>query len=456
MGLTAFSVSLWLSTTASSEQLPALVGDKAWDAGAIVDATSHHDFGLTRDSGVDQGWTIALSPDGAWVWNAGDGVSRVDYRPPAPAGTVADGQWHLLAFTVDPTAAAATLYLDGVTVAIYSLAGIGEVRSGSLPVVASRIGNAQIQIQQLRVEEGVITADELRQRWYDRTGHVVIERMSVEPVSRLRVMAWNIWHGGRRDGNQEGLAATMAAIQAVRADIVLMQETYGSGAHIAAGLGFHYYLRSSNLSIMSRFPIRETHNLYEPFRFGGVTVELSPGQYVALFSLWIHYLPDYGARMKDMSTPVIASELIAEERQTRGREIEEILALLKPHLATSHETPVIVAGDFNSPSHLDWSHETRKKHRDLVVDWPVSRSMADAGFIDAFRVLHPDPTTAPGYTWSPRFTEAWKDRIDFVYLHGPRLVPSAATVADEQVPRWPSDHAAVVVDVQVQPEASGR
>ncbi len=72
MGLTAFSVSLWLSTTASSEQCPALVGDKAWDSGAMVDATSHHDFGLTLDSGVDRGWTIPVSPVRAWVWDAGD------------------------------------------------------------------------------------------------------------------------------------------------------------------------------------------------------------------------------------------------------------------------------------------------------------------------------------------------------------------------------------------------
>ena len=72
------------------------------------------------------------------------------------------------------------------------------------------------------------------------------------------------------------LEPTIEAIRASGADVVTMQETYGSGAHIAAGLGFHYYLRSSNLSVMSRFPIVDVHRLGPAFRFGGVTIELRP------------------------------------------------------------------------------------------------------------------------------------------------------------------------------------
>jgi hypothetical protein len=231
-----------------------------------------------------------------------------------------------------------------------------------------------------------------------------------------------------------------------------MQETYGSGAHIAAGLGFHYYLRSSNLSVLSRYPIRETHELYDPFRLGGATLELSEDQRLHLFSLWIHYLPDYGGRMKDVDTEVSAELLLAEEMKTRGREIDEILELLAPLLRQSDTVPVIVAGDFNSPSHLDWTESTRSRHRDLVVQWPVSGAMARAGFTDAFRHLHADALSDPGYTWSPRFEQAWKDRIDYVYLHGARLTPVAARVHDEQSPRWPSDHAAVVVDVTIDTE----
>ncbi|MBT7859880.1 MAG: hypothetical protein HN712_06180 [Gemmatimonadetes bacterium] len=454
MGTAAFTVSLWLSTTATSDSLPALVSDKPWDTGQIVDVTSHHDLGVTRDSGVEPGWAIALDPHGAWVWNAGDGEARVDYRPPIPAGYIADGEWHLLAFSVDQNAAEARLYLDGANVAIFSLAGLGTIRGPSPAVVTEQIGGESVQVKDLCIEDGVVGIEQIRQRWQNRGGpdrgeQAIAEGLASEPVRHLRVMAWNIWHGGRRDGDQDGLTATIAAIQAAGADVVAMQETYGSGAHIAAGLGYSYYLRSSNLSIMSRYPIRATHDLYEPFRLGGVTLELSPGQHLKLFSLWIHYLLDYGSRMKDLADPLTTASLVEEEMQTRGREIEEILALLRSHIDHSDRVPVIVAGDFNSPSHLDWGPDTAAEHRDLVVDWPVSRSMAAAGFVDAFRAVHPDPVQKPGRTWSPRFTEAWKDRIDFVYLHGPKLTPCAAAVHDQQDPRWPSDHAAVVVDVDL-------
>ncbi len=445
----AFTVSLWLCTTATSTQLRAIVSDNDWDGGDLTDVTSHHDFGMTRSSGSQAGWTVALSPDGAWVWNVGDGEGRLDYRPPADGGIVADGNWHMLAFSIDPDAAQARLYRDGVNVATYSLSDLGDVRSGADAVAATRIGDSDVQIEDLRIEPGVVDGAQIRQRWQDRAGHRVDEGLSPEPVTSLRVMAWNIWHGGRRDGDEAGLQATIDAIRTSGADVVAMQETYGSGAHIAAGLGYHFYLRSSNLSIMSRYPIRQTHALYEPFRFGGVTIELSPGQLLNLFSLWIHYLPDYGGRMKDLDTPVSVALLLEEEMQTRGREIEEILALLEAHINASTRIPLIVAGDFNSPSDLDWGHDTTDRHRDLVVPWPVSQSMARAGFVDAFRVVHPDPVAEPGYTWSPKSDRAWKDRIDYVYLHGPLLAARSASVRGFGESTWTSDHAAVIVDVDI-------
>jgi endonuclease/exonuclease/phosphatase family metal-dependent hydrolase len=103
---------------------------------------------------------------------------------------------------------------------------------------------------------------------------------------------------------------------------------------------------------------------------------------------------------------------------------------------------VIVAGDFNSPSHLDWRLDTATRHRGLVVDWPVSLFMQQAGFVDAYRTIHADAMAAPGFTWSPRFEDAWKDRIDFIYTHG-EMTPLTAAVVDLHPPRWPSDHGAV-------------
>ena len=45
----------------------------------------------------------------------------------------------------------------------------------------------------------------------------------------FRVMSWNIWRGGREDGEEEGPARVVDVIRDSGADVVAMQETYGSG-----------------------------------------------------------------------------------------------------------------------------------------------------------------------------------------------------------------------------------
>ena len=110
--------------------------------------------------------------------------------------------------------------------------------------------------------------------------------------------------------------------------------------------------------------------------------------------------------------------------------IQKQLQML-PQLA-KQGIPSFLTGDFNAPSHLDYTAAavgTRKEVK-YAVDWPVSQAMADAGFRDSYREAHPDPVKDPGFTWwaaRPKVA-AWasnptakdpQDRIDFVYAAGP-------------------------------------
>ena len=81
--------------------------------------------------------------------------------------------------------------------------------------------------------------------------------------------------------------------------------------------------------------------------------------------------------------------------------------------------------------------------------------MAQAGFVDAYRAVHPDEIKHPGYTWTPT-TKAddpndHHDRIDFVYVKGKgvsmedaALVGESSEHANIVVTPYPSDHRAVV------------
>ena len=439
----SFSVTLWLRADGGSAAYGAVAADKEWDGGQVVDFLSRQNSGRSLDSGLRPGWALSLQPDGAWSWNLGDGERRLDYIPTARRQTVADGRWHQLAFTVDADANEARLYRDGACVALCSLAGLGDWADAGTPQAGD--GAA---VEGLRLSDGVLPADAIARDWQGRGNPPPADA----PVAsgRLKVLAWNIWNGGREDGIEDGVRRTAETIAASGADLVAMQETYGSGPKIADALGFYWYGRSSNLSILSRFPIERTHDVWnDPFRLGGVTLDLGRGRRLRLFTLWIHYLPDFCNDVQEKG--MTEERLLAAEEETRGAEIRGIIEALAPFIAESDTTPLVVAGDFNSPSHLDWTAATRDRHCGLKVAWPVSARMQEAGFADAYRRAHPDPALQPGRTWTPRSPQSWQDRIDYVYYRGP-LRCAAANVLDEHPEGWPSDHAGVLATLDLQEE----
>lgn len=264
-------------------------------------------------------------------------------------------------------------------------------------------------------------------------------------------MAWNIWHGGHRYGQAVGLQRVIETIKSSNADIVGLIETYGSGEEIADSLGYYFYLISSNLSIMSRYPITETIKAFKPFNFGGVKLQLGPGKELVFFDTWLHYLPDYGKSVE--GGKMSEKQLIEAEGKTRHAEIKQILKEIKPWIADIENIPIIMSGDFNSGSHLDWITETKKLHFGHTVAWPVSKEMIAVGFIDSFRELNVNPLIDPGLTWTPRAATSsdkygLRDRIDYIYYVGNQLKPIESKVVDYHPIMFPSDHAAVITVFQ--------
>ena len=208
-----------------------------------------------------------------------------------------------------------------------------------------------------------------------------------------------------------------------------------------------FFLRSSNLSILSRYPIAESLDLYRPFNFGGALIRAGKLN-LRVYSLWLHHLPSLSTSLaRPDCNP---ASLVAGEWQTRAKEMRDILEAIRPTMQSRDALPVIIGGDFNSPSHLDWIERTadRPFHRGHVVRWPVSALCTEAGLTDGYRAVHTDPRRSPGITWSPRFGAT--QRIDYVYHRSSRLVPVSARVIDSHAARFPSDHAAVLVQYRVE------
>ena len=270
----------------------------------------------------------------------------------------------------------------------------------------------------------------------------------------IKVMTWNIWHGGlhgsKANNFKKDTANTINIYKVVKQeapDILLMQETYCCGMEIAQQAGYPHSVRSSsNLSIHSKYPITDTLKVFKPFNAHAVVVDVD-GQELLFVNTWLHYLPDSFEGIKTM-TP---DSLIANEGPTRLKEITTIISAVDS-LEKSLKIPVIMGGDFNSPSHQDWVESTKEFHYGKLVAWPVSKLMLERGYTDSFREAHPDPTQTLEGTWgylSPR--DIISDRIDFVYYKGHNLktLSSKIVMEDPEGGFFNSDHRAVLTKFEL-------
>lgn len=278
------------------------------------------------------------------------------------------------------------------------------------------------------------------------------ERSASGPVS-LRVMAFNIEWGG----THVRFASVADAIRKADADIVAIQEAEGNLARLADALGWHYSRRNYVISKYALIDPPEGNGNY-------IFVEVLPGKVVAVASVHLPSDP-YGPEwLREQRT---VEDVLALERATRLAAIEPVLQALR--VVQESDMPLFLAGDFNAPSHEDWTEASvaRYPHRKRAFEWPVSRAVADAGFYDSYRTTHADPVTQPGFTWwaaRPQIDdynpsdEAQRDRIDFVWYTGPvELIDSqlvgeeAAEGVENGLTPWPSDHRAVVSAFETTP-----
>jgi len=268
--------------------------------------------------------------------------------------------------------------------------------------------------------------------------------------NELKIMTWNIWHGGihgKAENNfkedSSNTVNTLKVIKQHNPDILFMQETYCCGMEIAKKAGFKYSWRgSSNLSIHSKYPIVDTINIYKPFNSHGAKIKFNDKE-ICFFNIWLHYLPDYFNNSKT-STPL---QLISGEFETRHSEIKSILKEINIIAGSNPNVPVIIGGDFNSGSHLDWIESTKEDHYNKVVEWPVSKEIFKNSFNDSFRDINPDPKQNPGVTWGGfLFEDMLSDRIDYIYYRGDGLEPIDSKVISENPSNgfFNSDHRAVL------------
>lgn len=264
----------------------------------------------------------------------------------------------------------------------------------------------------------------------------------------IKVLQWNIWHGGVHQG-RDGQEQVIELIRATRADIITMQEGYGAQQRIADSLGFYMRTPSlkDNLVLLSRYPL-VTKPSFKTFISNPARVMLPDGRPLLVNACWLRYAyrPEYTWCYPDQGQDT--DLWVAEDSTLAMTDVKNLLERDTYPLLEKEEMPVIIGGDFNSCSHLDWTERASSLHYGYgPVAFPVSQYMYEQGFKDSFRDVHPDETLRPEGTFAGIYGHLYNNRIDYLYYKGKGLQALSSKIiqtSPEIDDVWASDHSAVL------------
>ncbi|KAH6696881.1 exonuclease III [Plectosphaerella plurivora] len=284
-------------------------------------------------------------------------------------------------------------------------------------------------------------------------------------VQNVHVMTYNMWAGGSRMNNYH--QKQLRALIDTNVDIVGLQEADPNRAsELAKALGWYYWASAGNArnAVLSRYPLAETYDHVGVSVAARVALDGSKQE----INVWTTHLTayPYGPYEACNERKTVQQILATEDSSGRTGQVTTIVNAMRAHIAAKDAIPVLLLGDFNAPSHLDWSPALQSKNCGYAnIQWPTSRIPTEAGLIDSFRVHNPNPVMVQGTTWSPiyPFSDGAtgrpepQDRIDYIYHAGNvQVLDSRTYVLGKPSPvpghtnnEWTSDHAAVLTQYKL-------
>ncbi|MBJ6367481.1 endonuclease/exonuclease/phosphatase family protein [Snuella sedimenti] len=315
----------------------------------------------------------------------------------------------------------------------------------------------------------------------------------------FKVLSLNIW----KEEAEGAFEALVEVILQSQADIMMFCEVNNAkdfgeqmvGALKNKGKTYYYFDSGISTMVLSKWPIKDGSETISKAVGQLITkaiVDLGENKSLTVYAAHLDYthyacyLPrGYdGNSWKKLPEPIVDVNLILQENLASVRD-EAIDVFVKDAKQEQDKGNIILlAGDFNEPSHLDWTEATKNQfdHNGAIVPWQNSLTLQENGYLDAYRVKYPNPVTHPGFTW-PAFTAdvelselSWakeadeRDRIDFIYynknerlvledviivgpsesiLKGERMEEGASDKFLEPMGKWLTDHKGVLATFKI-------
>jgi endonuclease/exonuclease/phosphatase family metal-dependent hydrolase len=277
---------------------------------------------------------------------------------------------------------------------------------------------------------------------------------------KVKILQLNLWM--QATNVQNGQQGVVEIIQQVDPDLVLLCELTPNSNFtdwLVSELDKHgekYFNDKFNaaVGVISKYELGQSQLLVHTTDSGRPLVKTHikvNGQNITVYSAHLDhrfYAPYLTRGYSDehwnkMEQPItdVGAILAAGRLSLRDEAVKKFIEDAKNEIEQGNV--VILGGDFNEPSHLDWNENTKniRDHGGAVVPWDVSIMLHNAGFVDAYRYVYPDPVSHPGFTYPAGnvnadinklhfATEAdERDRIDFIYVYPQKNV----TIVDANI-----------------------
>lgn len=320
----------------------------------------------------------------------------------------------------------------------------------------------------------------------------------------IKVLQINVWQEGTSVAG--GYESMIDEIAYTDADFVMLSEVRNyNGTRLCDRMveslkakGKTYYsFKSKDSGLLSKYPISDSVAIFPEKDDHGsmykLVAVLPEGQKVSVYTAHLDYMncAYYRVRGYDGSTwaelPQPDTDLESIMADNVASQRDEAIRLFITDAAEDAAAGhlIFLAGDFNEPSHLDWTQATKDSadHHGMVVPWTVTTLLDEAGYVDSYRVKFPNPATHPGYTypadcpgaeinrlaWAPKADE--RERIDYIFyrpdkrlklkdvsIFGPNgsILRGQRMIESSQDPfllpatdNWPTDHKGVLATFRV-------